>query len=82
MITISSNAAKQSFGQMLDSAQREAVIIQKHKRPAAVLLSVAEYERLRGMNAEAFATFCDQIGKRAQKRGLTEEKLNLLLAEA
>lgn len=80
MITVSSNTAKQSFGQMLDSAQREVVLIEKHKRPTAVLLSVAEYRRLRGMNAEVFALFCDQVGARAEERGLTEDTLSQLLA--
>ena len=80
MITVSSNEAKQSFGRMLDSAQREPVIIQKHKRSAAVMLSVTEYERLRGMNVGEFADFCNSIGERAQRLGLTQDKLHRLLA--
>lgn len=80
MIAISSNDAKQSFGRVLDSAQREPVVIQKHNRPAAVMLSIAEYQRLRGLNAAEFASFCDAIGERAKQLGLTESKLNQMLA--
>jgi antitoxin Phd len=81
MITISSNAAKQSFGRVLDDAQREPVMIQKHNRSAAVVLSIAEYERLRGLNIAEFAEFCDAIGERAKDRGLTELGLEQLLAD-
>lgn len=81
MITISSNAAKQSFGRVLDDAQREPVMIQKHNRSAAVILSIAEYERLRGLNSAEFEAFCDDLGERAKERGLTEAKLKELLAE-
>lgn len=81
MITISANAAKQSLGRVLDSAQREPVIIQKHNRSAAVVLSIGEYERLRGLNIAEFSEFCDAIGGRAKERGLTEAELAKLLAE-
>lgn len=80
MLTISANAAKQSFGRVLDEAQRGPVLIQKHSRSAAVLLSMAEYERLRGLNLAEFAEFCDAVGERAKERGLTEAKLAKLLA--
>lgn len=81
MQTISANRAKQSLGQVIDAAQREPVMIQKHNRPAAVVLSPHEYERLRGMNVKEFSAFCDRIGRRARSRGLTERKLRKILAE-
>lgn len=81
MIAISANDAKQSFGQMLDAAQREPVVIQKHNRPAAIVISTAEYDRLRGLNVREFSTFCDTVGKRAEKLGLTETELKKILAE-
>jgi len=81
MQTFSANRAKQSLGQVLDAAQREPVMIHRHNRLAAVVLSPHEYERLRGLNVKEFSTFCDRIGKRAAKRGLTEEKLSAMVAE-
>ena len=45
--------AKNRFGEMLDTAQREPVIIQKHGRTVAVLLSgrdYEEYQRLVGLD--------------------------------
>lgn len=47
MRTISSNLAKQTFGRVLEMAQREPVLIEKHNHPTAVILSVAEYDRLK-----------------------------------
>lgn len=81
MRTISATEAKQSLGVMLDVAQREPVIIQRQHRNIAVLLSMYDYEQLRGSHIEAFNIFCDKISQRAQKRGLTEEKLKALLRD-
>ena len=81
MQTFSANRAKQSLGQVLDAAQREPVMIHRHNRLAAVVLSPHEYERLRGLNVKEFSTFCDRIGKRAAERGLTEEELSAMVAE-
>ena len=80
MITVTANEAKQSFGRVLDAAQREPVVIRKHNRSAAVLLSISDFERLRGLNAAEFGAFCDRIGEQARERGLTEEGLRELLA--
>ena len=50
---IAAATAKNRFGEMLDTAQREPVIIQKHGRTVAVLLSgrdYEEYQRLVGLD--------------------------------
>lgn len=47
MQTISSNSAKQTFGRVLEIAQREPVLVEKHNHPMAVILSVTEYDRLK-----------------------------------
>lgn len=81
MRIISATEAKQSLGMMIDVAQREPVIIQRQHRDVAVLLSMHDYEQLRGAQVEAFNIFCDKIAKRAKERGLTEEKLKALLED-
>ena len=65
----------------MDLAQREPVMICKYNRAAAVVLSPQEFDRLRGLNAAEFSKFCDQVGGRASKRGLTEAGLDELLRE-
>ncbi|MCK9589572.1 MAG: type II toxin-antitoxin system Phd/YefM family antitoxin, partial [Terrimicrobiaceae bacterium] len=64
MLTLSANEAKQSLGRILDAVQREPVMIRKHNREAAVVMSPAEYDRLRGINVAEFSAFCDRVGKR------------------
>ena len=78
--TISATEAKQRFAAMLDAAQREPVEIRRQDRPAAVLISPEEYDRLRGLAVSEFQRFCDQVGKKAVARGLTEKKLAAILA--
>ena len=81
MKVVSATEAKQRLAALLDAAQREPVMIRRQKRDIAVILSPAEYDRLRAMNVEAFEQFCDRIGRRAIARGLTEDELNALLAD-
>ena len=81
MITVAANEAKQSFGNLLDQAQREPILIQKHQRSVAVILSSREYDRLRGVNVAEFTAFRDQVASKAKKLGLTEKRLASLLNE-
>lgn len=44
--------AKNRFGELLDTAQREPVTIEKHGRAVAVLLSAQDYEDLEAVKRE------------------------------
>jgi antitoxin Phd len=76
---VTATEAKQRLAALLDAAQREPIVIRRQKRDVAVILSPAEYDRLRALNVEEFERFCDRIGRQAAERGLTEEKLNDIL---
>lgn len=78
---VSASDAKQRLAALLDAAQREPVVIRRHDRDVAVILSAEEYERLRALNAAEFQRFCDRVAKQAAARGLTEEKLTEILAD-
>jgi antitoxin Phd len=80
MRTISATEAKQGLAALLETAAREPVMIQRQKRDVAVVLSPQEYARLARLNVEEFQQFCDRIGTQAQAAGLTETKLDQLLA--
>ncbi|WP_223291787.1 type II toxin-antitoxin system prevent-host-death family antitoxin [Defluviicoccus vanus] len=41
--------AKNRFGELLDTAQREPVMIEKHGRAVAVMLSAEEYKELEAL---------------------------------
>ncbi len=79
MQTVSANEAKQSLGRILDAAQREPVVIQKHNRDVAVVISPKEYDRLRAIHLKEIADLCDKISQQARDKGLTEEILADLL---
>ena len=77
---ISANEAKQSFGQVMETAQREPVLVRKHNRPAAVILSPQEYERIRKINIREFTDFCNSVSTKAKKKGLTSRILKKLFS--
>lgn len=52
MSTIAAREAKTRFGELLDTAQREPVIIEKHGRRVAVVLSATEYDALLDMKRQ------------------------------
>jgi len=45
MTTITSKEAQNRFGHLIDMAQREPVIVTRHDRPVAVVLSSEDYKR-------------------------------------
>lgn len=45
MQTLAAADAKNSFGKMLDTAQRESIVIEKKGRAVAVVMSMEEYHR-------------------------------------
>ncbi|MFT4178477.1 MAG: type II toxin-antitoxin system Phd/YefM family antitoxin [Thermomonas sp.] len=81
MRTITASEAKQGLAGVLDAAAREPVVIRRHARDVAVVLSMQEYERLSRLNVAEFQRFCDAVGDKATKTGLTEAKLAELLAD-
>lgn len=78
---VSATDAKQGLAALLDAAQREPVMIRRHERDVAVLLSPQEYERLCDLNAGEFQQFCDRVGAKALERGMDPEVLDRLLSE-
>lgn len=68
---VTASEAKNGFGRVLDRVAREgAVVITKHDRPDAVILSIAEYERLaqsREANADALTAEFDAMYERMQR---------------
>jgi prevent-host-death family protein len=81
MRTISAIDAKNRFGQLLDAAQREPVTVTKKGRPAAVMLSVEDYERIRGTARRRLLGTIEQTQQDAAAVGLTEDVLDQLLTD-
>ena len=81
MKTVAATEAKNRLGAILDDAQREPVVIRRQDRDIAVVLSMADYERLRSGNIQAFFDLRKQVADEAAANGLTDDRLNELLAD-
>ena len=81
MLGVSATDAKQRLAALLDTAQREPVVIRRHDRDVAVLLSVDLYERMRGARIQEFQRFCDRVAEEAKARGMNEAVLEEILRD-
>jgi len=68
MTKMSANRAKARFGELLDTARREPVTIEKHGRPVAVVLSTEDYEELEALKLAQLRAEVD-IGLEALEQG-------------
>lgn len=83
MKTFAAKEAKDNFGLLLDTSQREPVCIEKRHRGVAVVLSLQEYERLEAIEEAWWASKADA----ALKKGFigtkaSEKLLNGILTNA
>ncbi len=75
MITFAAKKAKDSFGLLLDTSQREPVIIRKKNRGVAVVLSIHEYDRLEAIEEAWWASKADTAVKKGFIGAKASEKL-------
>jgi len=80
MKSVSATEAKNRLGAILDEAQREPIVIRRQDRDIAVVLSMADYERLRAGNIQAFLDLRNEVAAEAAASGLTDDRLADLLA--
>ena len=80
MQTYTANEAKTRFGEFLDRAQREPVRVLRHDRVVGVMVSAEDYEAMRAFYADRLRHTLDEAAA-AAKAGLTEAKLDTLLAD-
>jgi prevent-host-death family protein len=81
MKKVAATEAKNRLGAILDAAQREPIVIRRQDRDIAVVLSMADYDRLRSANASAFVDLRNEIAAEAARAGLTDERLASLLSD-
>lgn len=81
MKEVTAKDAKNRFGQLLQSAQQGPVRVTRNGRPVGVVMSVQQFERLRGAAWERLAATMDRLGQEASARGLTDAVLESLLAD-
>ena len=81
MKEITAKDAKNRFGQLLQSAQQGPVRVTRNGRPVGVMMSVQQFERLRGAAWERLTATMDRLGEEASAKGLTDAVLESLLAD-
>ena len=81
MKEIAARDAKNRFGQLLDSAQSAPVRVTRKGRAVGVMMSMQQYERLRGAAWERLSATMDALGAQATDNGLTDAALDALLAD-
>lgn len=81
MQTLSATKAKQEFAALLDAVQREPVVIRRHERDIAVVVSAEEYAWMRDMYVRELEELCGRVSAQAKTRGLTEQALEDLLKD-
>ena len=81
MTEISATKAKQQFAALLEAAQRGPVRIQRHGRDVAVLVSATEHEQMVRDRWREFDRLSALAAAQAAANGLTEVKLQSILAE-
>lgn len=87
MATMTSAGAQNRFGELLETAQREAVVITRHGRPTVFVVSSAEMadlvelRRRRKQAAREFAAWRRQAKKftRHASAVLTDEQINKMV---
>ena len=81
MKSVAATEAKNRLGAILDEAQREPIVIRRQDRDIAVVMSMADYERLKSGNVRAFLELRNEVAAQAAAVGLTEDRLAKLLAD-
>ena len=66
MRSIAAKEAKTHFGELLDTAQREPIIIEKHGRPVAVVLSTQEYNEMKRARLRAELAIGEEQANRSE----------------
>ena len=73
--------AKKRFGHLLDVAQSTPVCVTRKGRAVGVMMSIRQYELLRGAAWEQLMSSMDALDSEAAAAGLTEAGLEALLAD-
>ena len=77
----SASEAKQNFAALLDAAQHEPVLIRRHDRDVAVLISALDYEKMQQAKISEPAPVSEPAGGRQAVVSMSEQLLAELNAD-
>ncbi|WP_417276501.1 type II toxin-antitoxin system Phd/YefM family antitoxin [Castellaniella sp.] len=81
MRTVTANEAKTRFGELIDRVQREPIQVTRRNRVVGVMVSAEDYHAMRAFYADRLRHTLKQSAAEAAAKGLTDEKLEQLLAD-
>lgn len=81
MKTVSETEAAERLDAILDEVQREPIVIRRQDHDIVVVLSLKEYERLRGVSIQAFLDLRNQVASEAAANELSEQRVADLLSD-
>ena len=81
MREITAREARNRFGHLLDTAQSTPIRVTRKGRPVGVVMSMQQYERLRGAAWARVTETMDSLGAEATASGLTDAGLDALLTD-
>lgn len=81
MRAMTASEARQNFGQFLDYAIQEPVVIKRHQRDLGVFLPMALYRSLIATQNRKITRSMDKLQAETSRSGLTEEALEELLSK-
>lgn len=81
MRTITSAEAEKAFGKVLEDTKLGPVAVAQNGKPSAVILSFDEYQRITGKARQDLLDAMREMRAYAASQGLTEQKLDELLAD-
>ena len=79
--TITSHEAEAAFSKVIEAARREPVAVSENGKPSAVVLSFDDYQRITGAAKRELIETMQRMREYATSQGLTEAKLDELLAD-
>jgi hypothetical protein len=81
MKTITALEAKNRFGEVMETAQRQPVAITRNGRPSVVVVSADSYSRRQRLARDRLRSALQQAGDHATALGMTEDTLTELLSD-
>jgi hypothetical protein len=81
MKTITALEAKNRFGEVMETAQRQPVAITRNGRPSVVVVSADSYVRRQRLARDRLRYALQQAGDHATAVGMSEDTLTELLSD-
>lgn len=81
MQIFTANEAKNRFGELIDRVQREPIQVTRRNRAVGVMVSAEDYHAMCEFYADRLRRTLKESAEEAAAKGLTDEKLEQLLAD-